>query len=429
MSVRLTRAQRRRNYYLNLRSYKLRNNTQRRISARWDSHIQRYKEYFDYGIITDVDNLAEAFYRQCRKNLKWKKSIQEFDQHLLYNCICLSDKLNHLEVPWEEYKRFPVNERGKIRQIAAPGLDERVTQNCMVNNVLYPVMLPSLIYDNGACLKGKGIGFTRKRLVKHLTDYMLTNKTHDGYILLIDFHGYFANIDHENVMYEYNHRLFNEHILYIISRYMYLFNPEGVGVGLGSTLSQLSALLLPNRLDHAMKEKFHMKYYGRYNDDIYIIHQSREVLEQLLQEIIKICDMLKIRLNTNKTKICRLSQGFTFLKCRYFVSQKKRSITKGEGRIMKFSGRRNANHQKGKLYELNYRINKHTATFQEFHNQYKSWRNSTIKEFDCRRIIKSMDNYYYKLTNQRYDPNRKFNRWGFIYQRYIDANAELQRIN
>ena len=52
-------------------------------------------------------------------------------------------------------------------------------------------------------------------------------------------------------------------------------------------------------------------------DDIYIIHEDKEYLKGLLNDIQGICDELGLFINPKKTQIVKLSHGFTFLKIKY----------------------------------------------------------------------------------------------------------------
>ena len=54
----------------------------------------------------------------------------------------------------------------------------------------------SFIYDNGACIKGKGIKFAIDRLKCHLQRHYRKYGT-DGYALVFDFSKYFDNIEHK----------------------------------------------------------------------------------------------------------------------------------------------------------------------------------------------------------------------------------------
>ena len=47
-------------------------------------------------------------------------------------------------------------------------------------------------------------------------------------------------------------------------------------------------------------------------DDIYIIHEDKKYLKQLLKEIEQICDELGLFINAKKTQIIKLPKGFTY---------------------------------------------------------------------------------------------------------------------
>jgi len=79
--------------------------------------------------------------------------------------------------------------------------------------------------------------------------------------------------------------------------------------------------MLPNKLDHFIKEKLGIKGYARYMDDGYLIHTSKEYLQKCLVQMQEVCASLGIILNTKKTKIKRLSEGFKFLQVRFKLTE------------------------------------------------------------------------------------------------------------
>lgn len=91
---------------------------------------------------------------------------------------------------------FTVNERGKTRAITALQVRDRVVKHVLNDVYLLPHIRPFLIYDNGASLGGKGVDFTRRRLIAHLESYFREYGTNEGYIMTMDFSGYYDNIDH-----------------------------------------------------------------------------------------------------------------------------------------------------------------------------------------------------------------------------------------
>ena len=63
-------------------------------------------------------------------------------------------------------------------------------------------------------------------------------------------------------------------------------------------------------------------------DDSYVIHESKEYLEELLQDIIRIAASIGITVNTRKTRICKLSEYWRFLQTQYSLTETGRVIQK-----------------------------------------------------------------------------------------------------
>jgi hypothetical protein len=52
-----------------------------------------------------------------------------------------------------------------------------------------------------------------------------------------------------------------------------------------------------NEIDHFVKEKLHIKYYGRYMDDIYLLHGDKKYLDKCKIEIEKKLAEIGLSLN------------------------------------------------------------------------------------------------------------------------------------
>ena len=63
-------------------------------------------------------------------------------------------------------------------------------------------------------------------------------------------------------------------------------------------------------------------------DDSYIIHESKEFLLELLEEIIEIAREIGITVNTRKTRVCKLSEHWRFLQVQYSLTDTGRVIQK-----------------------------------------------------------------------------------------------------
>ena len=86
--------------------------------------------------------------------------------------------------------------------------------------------------------------------------------------------------------------------------------------------------MYPIPIDNYIKIVRSVKFYGRYMDDSYVIHESKEFLEDLLQEIIRIAQSIGITVNTHKTRICKLSSMWRFLQIQYSLTETGRVIQK-----------------------------------------------------------------------------------------------------
>lgn len=115
-----------------------------------------------------------------------------------------------------------------------------------------------------------------------------------------------------------------------IRAYGYKFNQytdeENQGICIGFQTSQWIAVYYLSGLDHFIKEKLKIKYYGRYMDDFYLIHKDREYLEYCMKEIRNyVEDKLHLTLN-KKTHIHPINQGVCFIGYRAELNEKTNAV-------------------------------------------------------------------------------------------------------
>lgn len=266
--------------------------------------------------IFSFENLYRA-YEKCTLGVKWKWSTQNY----MVNACCRIARLNK-RILNAAYKSppprcFPINERGKKRNITALGFEDRVVNRCLCDRYLNPILQKSLIHDNGATIKGKGLSFTKNRTICHLQKYY-RHYGNKGYVLKMDIHHYFESIDHDILTDKMRKNVHDRHLLTFVRQ---LMDTCDKGLGLGSQVSQIGAVYYLNSVDHYIKEKFHCKYYGRYMDDMYIISNNKERLKSILKIVIKLLEPLKLKLNLTKSRIYDLDKGFVFCKTRYVLTK------------------------------------------------------------------------------------------------------------
>lgn len=284
-----------------------------------------YQKYDDFNIVMDRGNLFRAA-DQAKKGVMWKASVQNWSIHQLLNTEKLFRDLQKGKDVRKGFSKFIIYERGKIRQISAVKFYERVVQKTLCQNILYPVYTRSLIYDNAASQDNKGVDFALNRLTTHLRRYFRKFGS-SGYALLIDFKGYFGNINHGVLKRLYRAVLKNKPLLRLVDGFVDSYGENGLG--LGSETSQMHAIAFPNKIDHKITElKFGKIFYGRYMDDSYVLANSKNVLIQILGKIKEICADLKIVLSPKKTVIVPFKNGIKWLKTKYYLLKTGKIIRK-----------------------------------------------------------------------------------------------------
>ena len=215
--------------------------------------------------------------------------------------------------------KFVIRERGKKRNITTNIMVDKTVNHLLCDEILSPAISPFLIYDNGASQKNKGVAFSRKRLEAHLHKYYREHKSNDGYILLMDFSGYYSSVSYKKCLQVMNNLLRNVNneeramTMWILQNLFQVFSIESNkdrGINIGSQPSQNIGIAYPSRIDNYIKIVKGCKYYGRYTDDSYIIHESKEFLTEVLDGVLKIADKLELVINPRKTYITKLSQTF-----------------------------------------------------------------------------------------------------------------------
>lgn len=370
--------------------------------------------------LKDANVLIKSF-NKCKNGSIWKESVQKYEINLLKNTYNQIKSIKNQTYKHKPFNEFTLNERGKTRDIKAIHISDRVILRALCDEILTPRLNKYLIYDNGASVKGKGIDFTRKRFETHLHKFYRQYKTNEGYILTIDFSKFFDNVQHNKLMNLFKYYLQDEELLNFLEDLIqcfqidvsYLTNDDyqnclnilfnsiqyskihkslltgekfmNKSIGIGSQLSQISGLLYPIEIDNYCKIVKGLKYYGRYMDDIYIIHPDKQFLQQLLKEIDNICQKYGIFINYKKTQIIKLTKTLIFLKTRY-------NLTK-TGKIIKRMSKDSIVRERKKLKKYKNLLDQGKMTYKDIEEAYGSWRGN-LKNYLSYHTKQNMDKLY-----------------------------------
>jgi retron-type reverse transcriptase len=204
----------------------------------------------------------------------------------------------------------------------------------------------------------------------------------------VDFAKFFDNIDHAVLFDMLERPITDRRVTALIRGFVSVFGP-GKSLGLGSQVSQVAAIFYPNTLDHFIKENLRIKYYGRYMDDLYLIHADKEYLKRCLSEIKEICQSLKITVNEKKTRIVKLSHGMEFLKGTYVLLE--------SGMVLRRPGKDSARRMRRKLKKFKALVNGGQMSFDDLRQAYQSWRGNYRRRFNAYNQVRHTDNLYNSL--------------------------------
>lgn len=352
---------------------------QRRKQKREKLRAEKHREYNDFNTVFSFEHLWLTA-NKCYKGVGWKPSTQRYRYQSFSNVCELYIRLHNGKYKSKGFYIFTIIERGKTRLIRSVHISERNVQKCLYEYCLYPMFAPSLIYDNSASQKNKGVCFSIKRIKSFLENYYKQYGTNEGYAFVYDFHKYFDSIPHEILMAQLG-RLVTDKRLYRLSKH-FIDCFGDVGLGLGSQISQLGAILYPNNIDHFVKEQFRIKRYGRYMDDGYLIAQNKLELKQYASDIKSKVAQLQIEFNDNKTQIVKLNRGVPFLKRRF--------ILKDNGDVVTLPYNASEQRMRKRINAFVRQIKSNKMTIDDARMSYESWR-SHLNLDNAYRIQTRMD--------------------------------------
>ena len=138
----------------------------------------------------------------------------------------------------------------------------------------------SLIKQTCASIKGRGQIYGIKIVKKWLKD-----KYNTKYFLKMDVHHYYPSVNNDKLISYLERKIKDKRFVSLIKTILDL--EEGLPIGM--LLSQIFANIYLSDLDHKLYEKYKVKMYIRYNDDMVIFSSNKRKLHQYRKFI---CDEL-----------------------------------------------------------------------------------------------------------------------------------------
>lgn len=281
------------------------------------------------GTIEDVFTYSNMYKRgkQCCNGVRWKSSTQNFERHLFSGTAARRRKILNKSWKADRYNHFTLHERGKIRPIDAPRINDRQVHKVFTADVLLPLYTPEMIHNNGASLPGKGFDFSRKMLVRDLRWHYRRYGT-DGNIILLDFKQFFPSVPHDG-LYERHKRIILDNDLRRFADGIVDSHNGNIGLPLGVEPSQAEMIAFPSALDNYIKCQLALKCAGHYMDDYYVIVPPEMDAKEILRKIITKAESLGLTISHSKTKIVPLHRSFKYCKLKYTLISTGKVVVNG----------------------------------------------------------------------------------------------------
>lgn len=289
-------------------------------------------------------DLFQAYY-DARKNKRTTDSALRFELNYESHLLTLYEEIVSRRYEISPSTCFVVREP-VLREIFAGDFRDRIVHHLLFN-YLNPFCERLFINDSYACRTGKGTSYGIRR-ADHFIRSVSRNYTEPCFVLKLDISGYFLSIDHtilnekvravierfrseatfdvDLVLSLLRQVIFHDHIAHCVvhgSRTDWnelpvsksLFHAKaGCGLPIGNLTSQLFGNIYLNLFDHEVSRMIPGVRYGRYVDDMLLIHEDQDILRAAVPNIRNsLATHLRLTLHPKKISLQHYMKGVDFL--------------------------------------------------------------------------------------------------------------------
>lgn len=377
----------------------------------------------EYERLSDLNLLYDSF-RASMKGSAWKEEPQRFEMDFLSEIVALSEEIKTRKYRTSKGTEFTLHERGKIRHIHGARMRDRVVRHALCDGELGPKLRPYLIHNNGASQKGKGLAFSRNLFERDMHNYWLQHRTNEGYIAFVDLSKFYDNVRHDKIR-EYVYPKITEEARWLMDEVLRSFEvdvsymsdeqyascldekfdsvkyyetvPKSLMTGekhmpksveIGDQVSQDIGVFFPTRIDNYCKIVRGCKYYGRYMDDIYIIHHDLDELKDILKGVKATAAELGLHTNDRKTRIAKLADTYKYLQVKY-------SLT-ASGKVVRRINPKSVARERRRLKAYRKLLDRDEMSYEDIEQAARSWMGSYTKLMS-KKQIKHMKMLYFEL--------------------------------
>ena len=272
----------------------------------------------------------------CRRNKRQSASAHAFEANAERNlCALRAELLSQRYQPGRSIC-FVVT-HPKPREVWAADFRDRVVHH-LLYNAIAPRFIASFDVGSAACIPGRGTLYAAERL-EHDVRSITHNWSRPAFYLKMDLANFFVAIDKRTLQRQLHAKVAEPYwrwltdtvlmhdprtdfelrgdprLLDRVPAHKRLVNaPADTGLPIGNLSSQFFANVHLNALDQFAKHQLRARYYGRYVDDFYLLHESAQWLNEALARINAFVPRrLGAQLNPRKTILQPVERGIDFV--------------------------------------------------------------------------------------------------------------------
>ena len=288
-----------------------------------------------------LEDVFEAYF-ECRKKKRNTYNALAFESDYERKCVELWREINSGTYHPSRSIAFIVTKPVK-REVFAADFRDRVVHHLIARRIV-PLLEEQFIDDSYSTRKGKGTLYGIEKVEEHIRQCS-ENHTKDCYILKIDIRSFFMKISKQR-LYDLTEKFLRERyaendlpmLLYLIRATVFnrpekncirrtppqswkglprdksLFHSDGsCGLPIGNLTSQLLALNYLDGLDHLITGEWGVEHYGRYVDDMVLVHPSKEHLIVVKTKISEWLAAHGLTLHPRKVYLQHYTKGVLFV--------------------------------------------------------------------------------------------------------------------
>lgn len=224
-----------------------------------------------------VGNLYEKIYSIENLELAYKNAVKGKkynSKNRVKIILSIQKDLINQEYKVSKYSVFTIFDK-KERIIYSLPLRDKIIQHAILQ-IISPIFIRCFISQTYSCIPKRGVHKALKAVKLGLKDKNLK------YCLKIDIKKYYPSINISILKYFLRRKFKDRKLLSLLDS---IIDSHIQGIPIGSYISQIFGNFYLTYFDHWVKETLKIKYYYKYMDDIIILHNSKDYLHYIKDEI------------------------------------------------------------------------------------------------------------------------------------------------